>query len=77
MKNGLRAVTPFTRRVIGDFFIVDSRFLKAAAVKSFQTFGGSLSFRATKSFNLSLSANYDTGTDFKAYSVGMSSAWRW
>lgn len=77
MKNGLRAVTPFTRRLIGDFFIVDSRFFKAAAVKSFQTFGGSLAFRATKSFNLSLGANYDTGSDFKAYSVGLSSAWRW
>ena len=56
---------------------MDSRFFKQAAVKSFETFGGSLSFRATKSFNLSLGANYDTGTDFKAYSVGISSAWRW
>lgn len=77
MKNGLRVVSPLTRRLIGDFFIVDSRFFKQAAVKSFETFGGSLSFRATQSFNLSLGANYDTGTDFKAYSVGISSAWRW
>ena len=56
---------------------VDTRFLKAAAVKGFQTYGGSLSFRATPNYNVSLGANYDTGTRFKAYSVGLSSAWRW
>lgn len=77
LKNGVRFVTPLTPRLIGDFFVVDTRFLKEAAVKSFQTFGASLSLRATKSFNLSLGANYDTGTRFKAYSVGLSSAWRW
>jgi hypothetical protein len=77
MKNGFRVVSPLTPRVIGDFFVVDSRFFKDAAVKSFETFGGSLSFRTTKNFNLSLGANYDTGTAFKAYSVGLSSAWRW
>lgn len=77
LKNGVRLVTPFTKRLIGDFYVVDTRFLKAAAVKSFQTFGASLSLRATKSFNLSLGANYDTGDQFKAYSVGLSSAWRW
>lgn len=77
LKNGLRIVSPLTPRIIGDFFIVDSRFIKSAAVKSFETFGGSLSFRASKSYNLSLGANYDTGSKFKAYSVGLSSAWHW
>ena len=77
LKNGLRLVSPFSPRVIGDFFAVDTRFLKAAAVKNFQTYGGSLSFRVTPSYNISLGANYDTGTRFKAYSVGLSSAWRW
>lgn len=77
MKNGVRAVTPLSPRVIGDFFVVDTRFLKAAAVKGFQTYGGSLSFRATPSYNLTLGANYDTGDRFKAYSIGLSSAWRW
>ncbi len=77
LKNGLRFVTPFTKRLIGDFYVVDTRFLKDAAVKSFETFGASLSLRATKSFNLSIGANYDTGDQFKAYSVGLSSAWRW
>ncbi len=77
LKNGLRVVSPLTPRLIGDFFAVDTRFLKAAAVKSFETFGGSLSFRATPNYNVSLGANYDTGTRFKAYSVGLSSAWRW
>ena len=77
LKNGLRFVTPFNKRLIGDFFVVDTRFLKDAAVKSFETFGASVSLRATKSFNVSLGANYDTGDKFKAYSVGLSSAWRW
>lgn len=77
LKNGLRLVAPLTRRVIADFFVIDTRFLKDASVKSFQTYGGSLSLRATPSFNLSLGGNYDTGTNFEAYSVGLSSAWRW
>ncbi len=77
LKNGFRLVSPLTPRLIGDFFAVDTRFLKAAAVKGFQTYGGSLSFRATPNYNVSLGANYDTGTRFKAYSIGLSSAWRW
>jgi hypothetical protein len=77
LKNGLRLVAPLARRVVADFFVVDTRFLQAAAVKSFQTYGGSISLRATQSFNLTLGANYDTGTNFEAYSAGLSSAWHW
>ena len=77
MKNGVRLVSPLTRRLIGDFFVVDTRFLKDAAIDQFYSFGGSLSLRASKDFNLSLGANYDTGDNFKSYSVGLSSAWKW
>jgi len=77
MKNGLRFVTPLSKRVIGDIMVIDTRFLKDAAVKQFTTIGGSLSLRATKSYNLTLGGNYDTGDNFKAWSVGFSSAWRW
>jgi hypothetical protein len=77
LKNGLRATMPFNRRVIGDFFVIETNFLKAAAVKNFTTFGGSLAFRVTQKWNIVLGANYDTGSNFKAYSVGLSSAWKW
>ncbi len=77
LKNGLRFVTPLNARLIGDFFVIDTRFLKDAAVKSFETLGGSLSFRITKTHSLTIGFNYDTGDNFKAYSVGLSSAWRW
>ena len=81
-KNGVRFVTPITRRVTGDVFIVHTQFLEDAAVEDFLTFGASVSWKATKRFNLTLGANYDTGDtdsgdEFKSYSVGLSSAWRW
>lgn len=77
LKNGVRFVTPLSRRFILDGFAVDTRFMKDAAVKQFWSFGGSLSFRATQRWNLVLGANYDTGDNFKAYSGGLSSAWKW
>lgn len=76
-KNGLRAVTPLTKRLVGDVFVFHTQFLEDAAVENFLTLGASLSLRATKKFNLTLGGNYDTGEDFNSYSVGLSSAWRW
>ena len=81
-KNGLRFVTPITRRIVGDLFIIRTDFLEDAAIDNFYTFGASVSFQATKRFNLTLGANYDLGEtdtndEFKSYSVGLSSAWRW
>ena len=77
LKNGLRIVSPLAKRLVGDFFVVDTRLLKEAAVDQFYTLGASLSFKAFESSNISLGANYDTGDDYKAWSVGLSSAWRW
>jgi hypothetical protein len=77
LKNGLRVVSPLTQRTIASFFLLDSRFLKDAAVKQFTTIGASLAFRVTKSMNVQLGGNYDTGTDFKSWSVGLSSAWKY
>jgi hypothetical protein len=76
LKNGLRAVTPITSRLIGDVFVIETNFLQDAAVESFTTFGGSLSFRLTQKFNVTLGGNYDTGDKYKSWSVGLSSAWR-
>lgn len=77
LKNGVRMVTPLTTRVIGDVFIVDTRFLKSAAVDQFTTLGGSLSLRASPSWNVRFGANTDFGHRFKAWSIGLSSAWHW
>jgi hypothetical protein len=81
-KNGVRLVTPITRRLVGDVFFIRTDFLEEAAVENFYTVGASVSFKATKRFNVTLGANYDIGEtdtddEFKSYSVGLSSAWRW
>ncbi|MBL9210539.1 MAG: hypothetical protein JNL92_08710 [Opitutaceae bacterium] len=77
LKNGIRVTTPLARRVIADGFVIDTRFLKDAAVEQFWTIGGSLAFRVAQRWNLVLGVNYDTGDDFKAFGVGITSAWRW
>lgn len=76
IKNGIRAVTPLSPRTTLDGFVVETNFLKAAAVKSFTTFGTSLSFRLTKSMDVTLGGNYDTGTNYNSWAVGLSSAWK-
>lgn len=77
LKTGVRAVSPLSKRFIVEGFVVDTHFLKEAAVKQFTTLGGAISFRITQAFNLSLGVNYDTGHEFKSYSGGLSSAWKW
>ena len=77
LKNGVRVVTPLTKRVILDCFVVETNFINAAEIKNFTTVGACLSLRATKSYNLSIAGNYDTGTAFKSWSVGLTSAWHW
>jgi len=77
LKDGLRVVSPLTQRLIGSFFVLDSRFLNQAAVKQFTTVGGSLAYHVTKTMDLQLAANYDTGTAFKSWTVGLASAWKY
>jgi hypothetical protein len=77
VKDGVRAVTPLTRRLVADAFVVETNFLQAAAIRQFTTIGGSLSLRAAKAWNLTLGVNYDTGPSYQSYSVGLASAWHW
>lgn len=77
LKNGVRLTTPASRRVTLDAFVVDTRFLKDAAVDQFWTVGTSAAFRLTQRWNLVLGLNYDNGDNFKAYAGGISSAWKW
>jgi hypothetical protein len=76
LKNGLRGVYRFTNRLIGDVFFLDTRFTEDAAVDQFFTLGGSLGYKLTRKASLRVGFNYDTGDDFKAWSVGLSSAWK-
>ena len=77
LKNGLRVVSPLSQRVIGSFFVLESQFMKDASVKQFTTIGANIALRATKKMNVQIGGNYDTGTDFKSWSVGLSSAWKY
>jgi hypothetical protein len=77
LKNGVRFSTPFSRRVIADAFVVHTNFLKDAAVDQFWSVGANFSFRVAQKWSLVLGGNYDTGDNFKAYSLGLTSAWRW
>jgi hypothetical protein len=77
LKNGMRVVSRLTKRVTGAFFLLDSRFLKQAVVKQFTSIGGSLAFRVTRTMNMQLGGNFDTGTAFKSWSLGLSSAWKY
>ena len=76
LKTGLRAVTPLSPRLTLDGFVIETNFLKAAAVKSFTTFGTSVSFRLTQKVNVTLGLNYDTGSNYNSFAVGLSSAWK-
>ena len=76
LKNGVRFVTPFSERTTGDFFVIETNFLKEAAVKNFTTFGASVSYRITPKANLTLGVNYDTGSGYRSSSAGLSSAWK-
>ena len=77
LKNGLRVVSPLSPRVIGSFFVLETQFMKYASVKQFTTIGASIALRATKKMNVQIGGNYDTGTDFKSWSVGLSSVWKY
>ena len=74
-KNGVRASGPILPRIRYDVFIIETQFIHPAAVKSFTTYGGSVCFLTGSRFNATVGANIDDGPGFKAWSVGLSSAW--
>jgi hypothetical protein len=76
LKDGVRLVTPLSSRTTGDVFVIETNYLKDAAVQSFTTIGTSLSYRITPKSNITLGANFDTGRDYRSWSVGLSSAWK-
>jgi opacity protein-like surface antigen len=76
LKNGVRLVTPLSSRTTGDVFVIETNYLKDAAVKNFTTFGVSLGYRITPKSNITLGANYDEGSSYRSWSVGLSSAWK-
>jgi hypothetical protein len=76
LKNGLRFASPLSPKTTADLFVIETNYLKDAAVKNFTTFGGSLTFRLNEKRHLTLGANYDTGANYRSWSAGLSSAWR-
>ena len=76
LKNGFRAVTKVSKRWILDGYFIDTRFLQDAAVEQFWTLGVSGQFKLTKNRNIQVGFNYDFGEDFSAWSLGLSSAWK-
>lgn len=76
LKNGLRAVTKLSDRWILDGYVINTRFLEDAAVEQFWTLGVSGMFKLTKNRNLQMGLNYDFGDDYSAWSIGLSSAWK-
>jgi hypothetical protein len=76
LKNGVRLVTPLSSRTTGEVFVIETNYLKAAAVRDFTTIGASVAYRLTSKANITLGANYDTGSNYRSWSVGLSSAWK-
>ena len=68
--------TPLSSRTTGDVFVIETNYLKDAAVKNFTTFGASVSYRITPKANITLGVNYDTGSGYRSSSAGLSSAWK-
>jgi hypothetical protein len=77
LKNGVRFVTPLSSRTTGDVFVIETNYLKAAAVRNFTTFGAALSYRLTPKTNIRLGGNYDVGSNYRSWSAGLSSAWKY
>ena len=75
LKNGVRLSGALAPRFRYDIFIVETNFMRTAAVQSFTTYGGSLCWLRGSRFNLTLGANIDEGSNFNAWSVGLASAW--
>lgn len=75
LRNGLRAVTPVNRRLILEVFAFETNFLQDATVDDYTTIGSALSFRLTKKGSITVGANYDFGSHYRSWSVGMKSIW--
>jgi hypothetical protein len=77
LKNGLRVVSPVSSRLTAEFFVVDTRLLKDAAIDQYFSSGGTICFLVSPRFNLRLGGGQDTGGEYKAYHAGLSLAWKW
>ncbi len=75
LKNGGRARWNFADRWTGDGFVVDTRFLRAAQVKNFQSYGLGASYRVLKNFFVGLNGKIEDGHRYSGWDAGLSSTW--
>ncbi len=71
--NGFQVEKLFNR-FAASAHVIDTRFLEAAAVDDYQTYGGRIVYHASESFNVGVGVDYLSASVFDAVRVGISSA---
>lgn len=76
LKNGIKAGVPFAKRWIWESYWIDTRFMQQQLLSDYyETLGTSMAFRVTKRTYAKLGVNYDFSDDYRAWNIGLSSAW--
>lgn len=73
--NGAQLIFPMGRWV-SNVFVIDNRYLSKAAVRNYQTYGLGVGYRVGKTASLRAYYYTDRGSDYRAHSFGVSSAWK-
>ncbi|MBL9187250.1 MAG: hypothetical protein JNK23_07220 [Opitutaceae bacterium] len=74
-KNGVRARWNFADRWAGEGFVVDTRFLREAQVKNFQSYGLGASYRIRQGLFVGLNTKIEDGPGYSGWDVGVASTW--
>lgn len=75
MVNGVQLIYPYQRWVFS-VMAIDNRFIRDSFVDSWQTYGCSAGYRLGKRISLRLYAETDQGKNYRGWSTGISSAWK-
>ena len=76
LKNGLRATYRILPKLHVSAFVIETNFLRDAAIGDYTTLGGALTWSFTDTIALGVAGNYDFGKDYNSYSVGVVSTWK-
>lgn len=75
VKNGARARWRMTRRWQAEATVVDTRFLRTALVKNYQSYGIGAAFLLTRRIYVGLHGKVEYGPGYFGWNGGLSSAW--
>lgn len=75
LKNGVRARWKVARRWQIESTLVDTRFLRTALIKNFQSYGIGAAFLVTQRFYVGLHGKVEYGPGYFGWNGGLSSAW--